>query len=144
MSIKAAISSHLKADAGVAAIVGEDVYQHHAPQTESLPYVTMDTITAEHHHHQRAASGLVQSSVQISCYSATPAGATALAEAVREALDVLHHVTMGNGANTETLRSAMLDQDIDFYEPPESGQPHGTYSVRQDWTFWHTETVPTH
>lgn len=88
-----------------------------------------------------AVSGLVQTAIQINSWDDDAKGTHDLGEAVRDAMD--HFFGTLGSVQTATVQLASLENERDQYEAPEEGSEVGVHSVQQDWTFWHTESVPT-
>lgn len=140
--IKAAVASHLKADTAVSALVGERVYRADAPPNPSWPYITIKTVGKEVVRHATATSGLARAAMEIACWDDSEDGADTLANTVREAMDHFYG-TMGTTPNTETVRGAFLDTQLDDLAAPNDASDLPTYAVRQTWTIWHKESIPT-
>jgi len=143
VNIKAAICSYLRNEGAITVLVGTKVYQSHAPRNAALPYIIVDRISANRPRHMLAGSPNVNPSVQISCYADDPGEADTIADAVRLKMHGLLDWKIGHDANRILIKSATLESEIDLYDYPADGSNVGADSVRQTWSIWHTETVPT-
>lgn len=139
MSLLTDLRAHLVADAGVSAITTR-VSMSRSNQSDALPRVVLHTISGDHKHHMAAATGKVITRVQIDCHAATPVGAEALAEAIRQALDGLRG-TMNSGTFVSMCH---LDSERSIYDPPHEGRNEsgGIDTVQLDYMIGHTVTVP--
>lgn len=78
----------LRASTSVVTLVGNRIGAHgEVEQTESLPYVTYQTVSGQPHDNLSDAPGSDFTTVQIDCYATTQATAKLLATSVRDALD---------------------------------------------------------
>lgn len=145
--MESALVQELTDNAAVSALVGTGasarIYPQIAAQGAAKPYLVYQLISGEHGHHLRAASGLVQSRVQIDSYGSTYSGAKTLADKVRLALDGQLAGTLGSGSYTASIRSITLENEQDGFDNPRDGGALGIHRVIQDYSIWHTETVPT-
>lgn len=88
MAFESDLTTFLKADGGVAALVTARIYPLRLPQVPTFPaivYQTVSTVVLDHNH--GGAGRLLRSRVQFTCWAASHAGADALADALRSALD---------------------------------------------------------
>jgi hypothetical protein len=87
----------LKASAAVKAIVGTNpprIYRHgSAPQDASNPYLTWFVVTGTPENTLSELPLVDRVGVQIDCWHQTDAGVVALAEAVRDAIEPVAHMT---------------------------------------------------
>jgi hypothetical protein len=90
VTVGSAIVAQLAADPGVAALVGDRVYQLQLPQGVILPAVRVQLIDDPAGYHLRGPLGLSEARVQTDVYAAETSGGDPLeqAEAVAEAVDV--------------------------------------------------------
>jgi len=143
MNIAASTISHLRDTAAVCEYVGKRIYRTVVPDSDDLPYVTVQRIGGtRHEHYQDGVSGMRGSRLQINCYAGNPNTADEISEAVRIAMDGMEHTTVGAPPFDQSVGSVSLDDDFDDYEEPVGGGDKGTYSVRQEWHVWHDESVP--
>lgn len=138
----ASLVSHLKGDFAVAQRVGSRIYRQIAKRSAVSPYIVVERVPNEHLHHQTAAAGLVRGAFELTCWADGAEAAEGLSEAVREALDGLHHQDIGTQPNVITVRSAVLETDDDTLVSADAkGNP--IFGVPMTWQLWHTESVPT-
>lgn len=142
MSIQAAIASHLLHDSGVALLVGTQVYRTFAPQRATYPYITYQKVTERRARHMTATAGLVESGIQMDCWSTDSNEVLSVADAIRDSLDHLNHTTIGMAPNTATVKAAFLESSVDDFEEPTDASNLGIFRVIQTWEIWHTETIP--
>lgn len=84
-------------NAAVAALVADRIYAHgDAPQTVAKPYVTWQLIAGTPLLNLSDTPPADQMSVQVDCWHTTAAGIEAVAEAVRNALEAVTHITSVN------------------------------------------------
>ena len=87
MTLEAELRTYTLAGAAVGALVGTRMHARRLPQTPTLPAITYQRIDTRREHDLAGPDGLPRPRMQITCWAETPAGAYALAEAVRERLD---------------------------------------------------------
>lgn len=97
MTIEEALRTYTLADAGVTALVGTRMYPRKLPQTPTLPALVYQRIDTRRGHDMAGADALPRPRMQVTCWATTPAGAYALAAAVRVRLDG-YRGTMGTVA----------------------------------------------
>ena len=136
-----AIRGYLIADAGVLALTSSRIYPDVLPQGYTvasggaLTYTTIDTI---HDHLINGLSGIARSRIEMAAFSATRAGANAIAEAVRAS---------GLAGTTGLLgdvyfESVMLDSGIQTLdERPTDGTQQHRYITVFDYLIAYQETV---
>ena len=88
-----ALTSHTD----VAALVGTRVYPHRRPPKAGLPAVTYFRVSNPQAETHSGSATLAYPRVQLNCLASTPAGAEALARAVKAALGSLPAVVVGGG-----------------------------------------------
>lgn len=94
--IEADVRTYLLADATVAALIDERVYPVSLPQTAVLPAVTYQRVFGTEGITHQGPSGLERTRIQFDCWATTYAEATALAEAVTDALRVYPEARIAN------------------------------------------------
>lgn len=112
----------LLADSTFSALT-DDVFPQFAPEGASLPYCIYQRISSDGQHEMGNPSTLGIARIQLDSYAATYAGAKALADAARLALD---------GYFTGGIHIRLLS-DQDEYEMPISGQGRGIHRVIADY-----------
>lgn len=137
MTIHAAVYSILTADTGVTDLVSTRIYPIIAPESASMPYITVQRIDSQHEHFMLGSSGMTRQRVQIDCWSDSMLSASNVAEAVRESLDS-YRGTVGS----LDIRRASLESEDDEYEPPSDDSEDGAFRVSLDFVIWHRESAP--
>lgn len=132
MTIEEAITAHLLADAGVAALVATRVYPVKMPQRPTYPAVTYFRVSGPREHSQSGPSGLAHPRFQLDCMAATYAGAKTLAAAVRLALDGFRG-SMGGGGGVD-VNAVFIEDDRD-----DQDDDIQVYWVSLDAVVWHNE-----
>ena len=139
MSLETDLVDYLAADTDVSDLMGARIYDADAPTDADLPYLTIQRISTTHEHHQEAAAGLAIATIQTDVWASSQAHRETGAEAVRGALDVLHHTTMGS----TDVSLVSLEGPSYTYDPPPDASETGGFRARIDATIWYAETVPT-
>lgn len=84
----------LKSDPSVFALVNTRIYRHgDAPQDVTKPYVTWFSVSGTPENNLSDPPPTDRWSIQVDCWSASDTGVETLAEAVRNALETMGHVT---------------------------------------------------
>ena len=140
-SITEAMRDHLKDNAAVAAIVGEQVRESFA-HFDEMPYVTIHGPHTTPENHQTGASARVSSKIQIDCWEKRSRGHVAvLSTAVREALLRTSEGTMGN--DDMTVRSVtLIDGPSAMDQPATDGGKGGLFRDMQEFLVWHEQSQP--
>ena len=114
-----AIKHILGNTAGVTAIVGTKSHAGRAPQETALPYVVFDIVSVEPTDSKTRPSSLDRIRVQVDCYATTYAGAEALNDAVRSALDAYTIGATVNGVKVDGImyitENGTIDEETDIY-----------------------------
>lgn len=129
----------LEASAGVTAIVGSGANARIFPLlvdqgTDNYPAITYQVISENREPELTQQNGLHQVRVQINCWARTYAGARALKEAVRNAID---------GSTSTFPNGAFIENSIDSVEESEGARPGRLYAKRLDVLVWVKEDYPT-
>ena len=129
-----AIKSRLEAVAGVTALVGSGssarIYPMLLPQNPTYPAVRYQQVDGVRESAMGADIGVVSATVQIDSYAETYAGARALAEAVRAALQRFS----GTVASVQIDDVFVASGPNDFYEEQVKAR-----RVQYDFQVWHRE-----
>lgn len=128
--IEQGIHWHLKSDSGVAALVSTRVYPVLLPQNPTYPAITYQRISGPRVPIYDGPSTMAAPRFQIDSWSETYAGAKALAEAVREAMDCFHG-TM----SPVTVGVCEIITETDLYDDEAR-----VFRVLQDYRILHRET----
>lgn len=145
MSLGSALRAHLNADAGVIAAGATEVYPGLPTQSAVLPYIVYSGIGGRGVDHLIAASGVVAARMQIDAWALTHDAAYAIYEAIREALHMLNHATMGAGGQTIYVQQVALDgPPLMTVDRAPYGDKESAHRAISEYSIWHAETVPTH
>lgn len=132
MMIEEALFKHLKAHAGLSALVSSRIYPMVMPQKTSMPAVTFQRISTPREYTHGGYSGLAHPLFQISCWGEKYKDTRAVAEQVRLALQA-YVGTMGGTGGVE-VQASFQENEIDFYDPGAN-----LYHVPVDFRIWHKE-----
>lgn len=126
--------SHLRADADVAALVGERVFplmipQHAYDEATKLPCLVYQRVGTQRLPLFCATDSTVRTNYLVSSYARSYIKAKELADAVRGAL--IDFTGIMYGVDVKKILSES-EQDLDDPEP-------GLYRVLQTWTIWFVE-----
>ncbi len=132
--------AHLAANSGVSTLVGTRIFPVQRGQGSSLkvlPAITYQRISTNRFRDLNGPTGLITPRVQVVCWSATYAGAKALADAVRLAVDDVTGTTQG-------LYIGDMFVEDQGEMPFDTGdqEERAVYGERLDLIVWHNETVP--
>ena len=109
--IESSISTFLLADAILSGLIASRLYPLKLPQKPTLPAVTYQRISGERVHDMSGASGLAEPRFQFDAWADKYLDAKSVADAIRKRLDGFKGL-----AETDTVQSALLESDRDFYE----------------------------
>jgi len=118
MSFEPSLRTRLKDDAGVAAIVGTRIDWTVRPQGSSYPAVVLRTISDGRPQHMGGFQNFRETRVQIDCFAATRATASALSAAVIAAIAPAAEVS------GVTFRRAFIDTVRDLGANTDTGFVH--------------------
>lgn len=136
--IETALVSHLRANAQVAALIGERVFplmipQHAYDEATKLPCLVYQRIGTQRTPLFCETDSTIRCSYYISCYARSYIKAKELAAEVRDALMDFTGI-MGSGAATADVKKILSESEGDLEDP----EP-GLYRVLQTWTIWFVE-----
>jgi Protein of unknown function (DUF3168) len=139
MRITKAVKLHLRADAGVAAIVGSKVHLRRAPQRSEYPHVIISIAGAEWPTRSQArrsedVSHIIKTRVQIDCFSLDENQVDELAEAVAGSLDDFMGTTQG-----VVITRSLQDDERDNYSQLEDASDEGVHRITQMYAIWYDE-----
>lgn len=143
MSFESALYNHLAADSGIAALVSTRIYQEVGPTSATMPYITWQIISDVPEGHMTAECGIARKVVQFDLFASTDSACNALEDELRNSIDGLAGVTMGASGETIYLRSCRKLNSFQRVIPPSDGSQSRIYRRMAEYSFWHTETVPT-
>ena len=136
MSIESSLIAHLRADAGLIALVGSRVRLKYAEPSDTSR-VIVHRISGDHYHHMAAATGIVRGRFQLNCDADTPIKSIAISEAIRQSLDGFRG-TMGD----VFVQMCHLESESDDETAPIPGASTGIYSQRLDYLIAWGVSVP--
>ena len=125
----AAVRTRLTVYAGTTALIGTRAFFGFLPQNPTLPASVVQQISGPREHAMGSDVDKFPARVQVKAHATTRAGAKALAEQQRAALQRY----TGTSAGTVVGDSFLIDED-DEAEPEV-----GIWTVRQDFRVWVTE-----
>lgn len=133
--LEANIVTLLSGSSGVSAIVSTNIFPALVPQGfDNYPALTYQVISEQRTPTLEKQNGLMQARVQINCWARTYAGAKALKEAVRNAID---------GESATFPDGVFIEDGQDSVEESPDARPARLYAKRIDAMVWVKETDPT-
>jgi hypothetical protein len=121
------------ADSGVSSAVGTSVFWNTVPQAEDYPLVLMTRVGGFVDYHSDGPSGLVESRVQLDCYSETYLQARSIADAVVAFVNTLKRTESGA---IRFNAGFVVSQDARFEVSSEGSRK--LHRVVIDATIWHS------
>lgn len=128
-----ALIAYLKANAGVAAVVGTRVTAGERKQGGDLPAIVFHLIGSDPHYADQGTTGLVDSLIQFDCWGETYADAKRAARAVKAALQDFEGTTGG-----VEFQAVFLENEQDF-PPSGNNQSEYLHRTKLDFNPWHNE-----
>ena len=135
-----AVRAYLAADVGVSALVGVRIYPDVLPQgyrTSQGGALVYVVIPSTHDHLINGLAGIARCRIELTAYSATRAGANAIAEAVRTSGLVGHTGAMGTMQILSVMKEGGQSMDV---LPTDGGQEH-RYLMINDYHIAYQESV---
>jgi hypothetical protein len=133
--IAEALAARLAAFSGLAALVGTRIYARKLPQGPTYPAVTYYRVSGMREESLSGASGLAHPRYTVTAWATTYAGAQAVAEQVRLALECYRDTAPTYGV---VVQSIVFLGDVDLQWDEELH----LYAVAGDYEVWHEETKP--
>lgn len=127
--VENAVRTRLTAHAGTTALIGTRAYYGMLPQAPTLPACVVQQISGPRNSAMGADVDKFEARVQVKAHAISRAGAKALAEQARAALQRYN----GTSAGTVVNASFLVDEDAEM--EPETN----IWTVRQDYMVWVTE-----
>lgn len=131
------IRSDLRAYLASNLSIGQRIYPVALPQSAVLPCLTYSRTTGGHDHNLKSATGSAIPTFDIDCWSLTYEGADSLAEEIRQKMQGFSG-TMG----TTAVRSVILDDEVDAFEPLEDGSDKGIFRITLRYRIRYDESIP--
>lgn len=135
ITIEEGLVYHLKANAGLIALVSDRVYVNRLPQTVGMPAITIQRISTPrvHSHDTSGATGTARPRIQIDAWGTTYTSCKAVTDAIRAAING-YRGTMGAGATAVTVQGALVDEER-YDNSPDTGM----HRIMSDYIIWHLE-----
>lgn len=133
MRIEAGLYSRLSGYAGLTALTDARIYPIRLPQPATFPAVTYQRVSRPRIQTMGTNPGLVYPRFQIDCWAKTYDSANDVAAQVIAALENQLNTTWGGDAGV-TIQAAIVEDDMDFYEPEVD-----IYRVMIEVVIWHAE-----
>ena len=114
MAFESDLTTYLKANGGVAALVAARIYPLRLPQVPTFPaivYQNISTVVLDHNH--GGAGRLLRARLSFSCWAGSHAGADALADALRTALDGYSGTMTSTVVEYSLMQSERADWDAE-------------------------------
>jgi len=139
VSIKTDLYIYLRDNPGVKAAVSDRIYPLRAPDTATLPYITIQRVTNGQEQQMLASADLSSPQFQIDCWASSSPSLESTSEAVRKALDGF------TGQMIETdIRRISLTNETDDVEFLEDGSDQFVYRDTMQFEVWYKRgSVPT-
>jgi hypothetical protein len=132
MLIETAIKTHLLAQTGVTALVGDRIYyQGEVPQRATAPYLVISMISAVRVQTREINTNLARPHLQFSAFASTYGAAKNLLDAVYAVLQG-YKGTMG-GVGGVNVHSALYQDQSEL----DRGDSTGLYGLADDYEIWH-------
>ena len=141
MSMQTELTTYIKADAEITALIGTRYYPLLMPQLSAYPAIVYTVISEQHRNHLAGniGGGLTKSIYQFDTYSTTYLETLAIAEALRNRLDGVNHVSMG----AVFVESILLESSPqDMIEATDESQVN-LYRTMLTFRIAYQESVPT-
>ena len=139
--ITAAIRDKLESVTAVTDIVSTRIRRGWADKLDIQPYILITkTAGGTQPHHMTAAVGLANPRIDIHCVASTRAGANALSEAVREALDGLPGTYGDDNLSVKMIH--LFGPAIEVDEDPKDGSQNTVFRDILEFEIWHAQSVP--
>lgn len=120
MSLETDLAAYLRADSGVAAVLGTRIYRLVADQDAAFPYAVLASLTVEPQRTLRGPTGEAVAKLQIACWADTVADAEGARDAVRAALRALERGIVAARipavVGATRIRDVTDDSDQELYE----------------------------
>jgi len=139
MSFKSDLSTYVKAQSDIVAVVSTRSFAGQAPEGTKFPYIVYNIISSEGTQHMLAPSGQATHTIQFDVWAKSDEDREAGAEAIRNAFDGLRG-TMG--ASTEVRRAILVNQ-LETEQNPTDGTEIPDYRTVLDVDFIINRSVPT-
>lgn len=147
MTLEQGLHAFLASRSGVSTLVSTRIYPVILPQAPRYPAITYNRVSRDTEHHLLGPVGRDVARISINSWASTYAGAKALADTVRLALDGYRGPFLSLASPAvliTTVGATHLDNEIDLYEEDAEDpatQKKGIFRVLQDYFISHTESI---
>jgi len=136
--MRQAIFDFLQADAGLTAVIGDNIFYQVADAEASFPYVTTRAITIPHSHHLGGSDGLALNSIfEFSCFGEQGSDAQDASEAIRQAIDGFRGL-MGS----IFVRSIFFIDDTDIFQSFVDSSQQMVFQIDSNVSITFEESIP--
>jgi hypothetical protein len=132
--MKASLRTYMLSQIDIAGLVGVRIYSPPAPRDTPTPYITLSVINSKTERHIVSLNDVVDTVMQIDCWGATSASVSALASAVRNAVDGYH-----GEMREKTVFSIILDNEIETREELNDGSQQLAHRKAQTYRIRHSQ-----
>ena len=139
MSLMTDLATYVETQSGITDLIGTRFYPQIAKSAD-LPYVIYLRAEQQRQPHSGGSSGLVTTTMRITCFADTYNEAQDIADKFRLELDGFQRDDWGS----TTIHQCRLEAESDGLEPLHFGQNDAPHFVSQDYQITHKETVPSH
>lgn len=135
-TIESAIYEILKADSPVVTLVSSRIYPIYLAQNCTMPAITYQQVSGDREYTVEGAIGMVQGRFQVNCWDDDYAGARALSEAVRIALE-----DWSGTKNSRKIHTIFLDDEGDIPQITPGNEVLRRQGKRLDFIVWFNEAL---
>lgn len=133
MNLQESLYKRLHDDAGVSALVGEQIYPLKADQDAALPLVIYQVIAGDTEHCMVSDAGVRGTRVQLASWASSHATSLQVAAAVQTCLKDFSGTLGGVGG----VSCSRIFEETDIMDEfDESAEVEGLWVARQDFTVW--------
>jgi hypothetical protein len=131
-----AIRTRLLSVSAVTDLVSTRIYPLTLPQGVTMPAVRYQRVSGNSDPHVTGTTGAATARLQFDIFANTYAGAEALRDAIREAID--QYTGTSSGVTIHSCNAAM---HMDLFDEPVHGDAVGLYQMVSDYEIVHSETA---
>lgn len=125
--------------------VGTRIYRVTRPQasaTTGLPAITYRKVSGQDVLYQKGTSTLAECRVEVIGWATTPSGAETIRTAIRDVTQ-RYSGTITSGAESVVIVLVRIEDDAEFYDPPQDAGETGVFSAVVDLHVWWRPAAPT-
>lgn len=142
MTLLEALHVYFAGKTAITDIVGVRLYRITRPQNSDLPALTWRKVSGQDQLHQTGTSTLTECRVELTCWASTPSGAETLRTAVRDVCQ-RYSGTITDSGESVVIVLIRIEDDSEFYDPPQDASEAGVYFVTVDLHIWWRPPAPT-